>query len=58
MKKNYIAPETDVTKIKLEKSLMVGTNPNVTLDRSLSVNAEEVESREIYYPKNYNVWDE
>ena len=58
MKKNYIAHETEVTKMKLEKSLMEGSNPHVKLDRSVSVNAEEVESREIYYPKNYNVWDE
>lgn len=58
MKKRYFAPETIQTMLHTKTTLLAGSNPNVTYDRSLNVNAEDVESREIYYPKNYNVWDD
>jgi len=59
MKKNYIAPETLSTKLRTEGLMQVASLTGQNLvDTNETVDAEEIESREIYYPKNYNVWDE
>ena len=50
MKKNYMRPESTV--MKIEMASMIATSPNVTVNSSGSVNANEVESRE------FDDWDD
>ncbi len=66
MKKNYIAPETDVTKLKLVKSLLAGSFGQGETPRSETLSdvpetgdlREGNLARETYFPHSYNVWDE
>ncbi|MBQ7472182.1 MAG: hypothetical protein IJS97_07160 [Prevotella sp.] len=66
MKKNYIAPTTDVTKLKLERSLLAGSFGDGAKPKSETLSElpetgnirEGNLAREVYYPQNYNVWDE
>ena len=50
MKKNYMRPESTV--MKIVTAPMLSASPNVTVNSSGSVNANEVESRE------FDDWDE
>ena len=56
MKKKYIAPNLQVTRLEQTRAILTVSNPNVTLG-SGSVNANEVEVKG-YSTPSYNVWDD
>ena len=46
MKKIYFVPETDVVALNMEQHMLAGSDPNVGVDSSKSVDADNLDTRQ------------